>query len=515
SPRAAGLGLASMVIVFFCNSYYIMILVWGLFYLVHSLTDTLPWATCGHAWNTEQCAELFHLELCRNGSSNASAGTGPFNLSCADLASKRSPVIEFWENKVLRLSGDLSEPGEMNWQMILCLVTTWVVVYFCIWKGVKSTGKIVYFTALFPYVVLILLLVHGVTLPGALGGIVYYLKPDWSKLAEAQVWIDAGTQIFFSYAIGLGALTALGSYNRFHNNCYRDAYILAVINSSTSFFAGFVVFSVLGFMASEQGVDISKVAESGPGLAFIAYPKAVTLMPLSPLWATLFFFMLLVLGLDSQVQQGDRYGEGMGWHVPAEPRSLPQFVGVEGFITGILDLFPQPGAGSLRRELTAAVCCVVCCLIDLSMVTQGGMYVFQLFDNYSASGITLLWQAFWECVVIAWVYGADRFMDDVARMIGYRPLPFMKWCWAVVTPLVCVGIFVFHVVNYKPLTYNKTYVYPWWGDAIGWVLALSSMLCIPCTVLYKLLRCKGSLREVRAVWRGPSRLRPQPISAIL
>ncbi|XP_056357799.1 sodium- and chloride-dependent creatine transporter 1 isoform X1 [Oenanthe melanoleuca] len=471
APLFKGLGLASMVIVFFCNSYYIMILVWGLFYLVHSLTDTLPWATCGHSWNTEQCTELFNPDLCNNVSTNATASTWTSNFSCTDMTNKRSPVIEFWENKVLRLSGGLSEPGEMNWQMILCLVTTWIVVYFCIWKGVKSTGKIVYFTALFPYVVLILLLVHGVTLPGALGGIIYYLKPDWSKLVEAQVWIDAGTQVFFSYAIGLGALTALGSYNRFHNNCYRDAYILAVINSCTSFFAGFVVFSVLGFMASEQGVDISKVAESGPGLAFIAYPKAVTLMPLSPLWATLFFIMLLVLGLDSQ------------------------FVGVEGFITGILDLFPQPGAGSLRRELTAALCCIICCLIDLSMVTQGGMYVFQLFDNYSASGITLLWQAFWECVVIAWVYGADRFMDDVARMIGYRPLPVMKWCWAVVTPLVCVGIFVFHVVNYKPLTYNKTYVYPWWGEAIGWVLALSSMLCIPCTVIYKLLRCKGSLRE--------------------
>ncbi|XP_029787107.1 sodium- and chloride-dependent creatine transporter 1-like [Suricata suricatta] len=123
--------------------------------------------------------------------------------------------------------------------------------------------QIVYFTATFPYVVLVVLLVRGVLLPGALDGIIYYLKPDWSKLGSPQVWIDAGTQIFFSYAIGLGALTALGSYNRFNNNCYKDAIILALINSGTSFFAGFVVFSILGFMAAEQGVHISKVAESG------------------------------------------------------------------------------------------------------------------------------------------------------------------------------------------------------------------------------------------------------------
>ncbi|XP_067854436.1 sodium- and chloride-dependent creatine transporter 1-like [Heptranchias perlo] len=467
-PLFKGLGFASMVIVFFCNTYYIMVLAWGLYYLIHSFTNNLPWATCGNAWNTPECTEVFRRDQCYNGTIVNSTA---FNISCDELVDKRSPIIEFWERKVLHISGGIDHLGSINWQMLLCVLATWIIVYFCIWKGVKSTGKVVYFTALFPYLVLIILLAHGVSLPGALDGIIYYLKPDWSKLGEAQVWIDAGTQIFFSYAIGLGALTALGSYNRFHNNCYRDAYLLALINSTTSFFSGFVVFSVLGFMASEQGVDISRVAESGPGLAFIAYPKAVTLMPIAPLWAALFFFMLLVLGLDSQ------------------------FVGVEGLITGIMDLFPTSVSGGLRREVVVAVCCLICFIIDLSMVTDGGMYIFQLFDYYSASGITLLWQAFWECVVVAWVYGADRFINDITRMIGYRPLPWIKWCWLFITPCVCVGIFLFHVVNYKPLTYNKTYVYPWWGETIGWALAIASMVCIPLTVIIKMILCEGSLRE--------------------
>uniref|UniRef100_A0A8D0MZD3 Sodium- and chloride-dependent creatine transporter 1 n=1 Tax=Sus scrofa TaxID=9823 RepID=A0A8D0MZD3_PIG len=463
-PLFKGLGYASMVIVFYCNTYYIMVLAWGFYYLVKSFTTTLPWATCGHTWNTPDCVEIFRHEDCANASLA--------NLTCDQLADRRSPVIEFWENKVLRLSGGLEVPGALNWEVTLCLLACWVLVYFCVWKGVKSTGKIVYFTATFPYVVLVVLLVRGVLLPGALDGIIYYLKPDWSKLASPQVWIDAGTQIFFSYAIGLGALTALGSYNRFNNNCYKDAIILALINSGTSFFAGFVVFSILGFMATEQGVHISKVAESGPGLAFIAYPRAVTLMPVAPLWAALFFFMLLLLGLDSQ------------------------FVGVEGFITGLLDLLPASYYFRFQREVSVALCCALCFVIDLSMVTDGGMYVFQLFDYYSASGTTLLWQAFWECVVVAWVYGADRFMDDVACMIGYRPCPWMKWCWSFFTPLVCMGIFIFNVVYYEPLVYNNTYVYPWWGEAVGWGFALSSMLCVPLHLLGCLLRAKGTVAEV-------------------
>uniref|UniRef100_A0A3Q3GZB5 Transporter n=1 Tax=Labrus bergylta TaxID=56723 RepID=A0A3Q3GZB5_9LABR len=242
APLFKGLGYASMVIVFFCNTYYIMVLAWGFYYLIKSFNATLPWSTCDNEWNTPSCLEIFRHQDCNNASLANTTISG--NLTCGQLAEARSPIIEFWENKVLNISTGLDDVGEFNWELMLCLMAVWVMVYFCVWKGVKSTGKIVYFTATFPYVVLIILLVRGVTLPGAINGIMYYIKPDWSKLGE----------------LGSERIT---HYNRFNNDCYKDAFLLALINSGTSFFAGFVVFSILGFMANEQGVDISQVAESG------------------------------------------------------------------------------------------------------------------------------------------------------------------------------------------------------------------------------------------------------------
>lgn len=161
-----------------------------------------------------------------------------------------------------------------------------------------------------------------------------------------QVWIDAGTQIFFSYAIALGCMTALGSYNEFNNDFIKDCLFISAVNSCTSIYSGIAVFSVLGFMAKEQNVSIQDVAESGPGLVFIAYPKAVTQMPFSPVWSALFFFMILLMGLDSQ------------------------FVGVEGFITAVVDIYPQYLRNSKRKKVFIAVICIVSYIIGLSMVTN-------------------------------------------------------------------------------------------------------------------------------------------------
>ncbi|XP_049616835.1 sodium- and chloride-dependent GABA transporter 2 [Syngnathus scovelli] len=456
SPLFEGLGYGTQVIVTLLNFYYIIVLAWGMFYLSFSFSWDLPWSSCNNSWNTENCVEFQR----RNTSVNQTI-----------FLNATSPVMEFWERRALRISPGIDHMGSLNWDLVLCLFIAWVMCYFCIWKGVKSTGKVVYFTATFPYLMLIVLLVRGLTLPGAGIGIQFYLYPDLGRLADPQVWMDAGTQIFFSYAICLGSLTALGSYNKYNNNCYRDCLALCFLNSGTSFVAGFAIFSILGFMSYEQNVPISEVAESGPGLAFIAYPRAVTMMPFSPLWAALFFIMIVFLGLDSQ------------------------FVCVESLVTAIVDMYPATFRRKNRRELFLLLVVFLSFLVGLIMLMEGGMYVFQLFDYYAASGMCLLFMGLFETVCIAWVYGADRFYDNIEDMIGYRPGPYIKYCWMFFTPATCIGTFAFSLIKYTPLKYNNEYVYPWWGYVIGWLLALSSMVCIPLWMAYKISTTQGTFRE--------------------
>jgi len=465
-PLMKGIGFSSTVIVFYCNTYYIMVLTWSMYYFFLSINKMLPWATCGNVWNTEKCFDYTNL---------TDANTTAFNYSgillnqsivtVNESLKSKSSVVEFWENEVLQITNDITEIGGIRTPLLVCLALAWIICFVCVFKGIRTTGKIVYFTALFPYIVLFIFLVRGLTLEGSLEGVTYYIKPNWTKLHESQVWADAGTQVFFSYAIGLGALPALGSYNKYHSNFLRDSIIIAAVNSFTSLLAGFVVFSFLGYMSEIQKVPIKDIATSGPGLAFIVYPKAVTSMPIAPFWSCLFFFMIFLIGLDSQ------------------------FVGVEGFLTAVIDFYPT--VLRKRRTLLAAGSCFIFFLIGLSMITQGGMYVFQIFDYYSASGLTLLFLAASECVSVAWIYGTDKYMKNLKDMLGYKPSSFLSWCWKLITPGLALGVLVYSIVTHEALTYNKTYTYPWWAIMFGLMLAFSSMVCIPAYAILKLYNTTG------------------------
>ncbi|KAK5904479.1 hypothetical protein CesoFtcFv8_006037 [Champsocephalus esox] len=426
-PLAEGIGYGGQVIILYSCMTYILILSWALLYLVFSFSSQLPWASCNNYWNTDNCVDF---------------STKNETFQWSNRTNTSSAATEFWERRVLAISG-----------------------------GVRSAGKVVYLTATFPYVMLVILLIRGLTLPGAKQGIIFYLLPEPSRLADPQVWMEAGAQIFFSYSLGVGSLTVLGSYNKYNNNCYKDCLWLCLLNSGTSVVAGFAVFSVLGFMAHEQGVPIAEVAESGPGLAFIAYPQAVAMMPLPQLWSICFFVMLILLGLDTQ------------------------FVAMEVVMTSIIDMFPSVMRRAGRRERFLLLFCLTCFFCQLVMITEGGMYVFQMFDYYACNGACLLFLCVFETLALAWVFGADRLYGIIKDMTGMQANPFFKFCWLYLTPLVSLGTFICSLVEYQPLTFNRWYVYPTWAYVVGWVLALSSILLVPGWALFKLATGTGSLSQ--------------------
>ncbi|XP_030584510.1 solute carrier family 6 member 11a [Archocentrus centrarchus] len=453
-PLFEGMGYTSQMIILYGGISYIVVLAWAFLYLFSSFSGELPWATCNNAWNTNHCVIINNYNATVN-------WTSPVNSS--------SSVVEFWQRRVLNISTGIETLGSIQWELSLCLLLAWVICYFCVWKGVRSTGKATYFTATLPFVTLTVLFIRGITLPGAFHGIKYYLYPNPARLADPQVWMDAGTQIFFSYAICLGCLTTLGSYNKYNNNCYRDSFYLCLLNSGTSFVLGFAIFSVLGYMSQKQGVDIATVAESGPGLVFIVYPQAVTLLPWPQVWSVCFFTMIILLGIDGQ------------------------FIGLESIMTSLTDVFPAHIRRGYYRELYLMLICALCYMLGLLLVSEAGAYILQIFDHYVCSGPTLLLMAILQSVIIGWIYGAERFCDNIEDMIGYKPLSLIKYCWLYATPLICGGTLVFLLMSYTPMRFNNTYVYPWWAFWIGWFLAMSSLSMIPVTMIYKLTKGRGTL----------------------
>ncbi|XP_064610216.1 sodium- and chloride-dependent glycine transporter 1-like [Liolophura sinensis] len=473
SPLFKGIGYCMVIISILVDIYYNVIIGWSFYFLFRSFTSVLPWSHCDNDWNTEMCVEIGNLNSSRV--QNITDKLCQVALKANPLANCSVPKFstpseEFWKRHVLNQTDGLHDIGTLRWQTTLCLILAWTVIFLCLAKGVKSSGKVVYFTATFPYVVLLILLVRGCTLEGSLDGIIFYLTPKWEYLLRAQTWAVAATQIFYSLGPAFGGLITMASYNRFNNNCYRDALIVAILNCATSVFAGFVIFSLIGFMARMMNRDPSKVVDQGPGLAFIVYPEGIAQMPISPLWSVLFFAMLLTLGVGSQ------------------------FVMVENVISAIVDEYPVLRT---RKTWVTLVTCVVMCLLGLPICTQGGIYLFVLMENYTA-GFSLLTVAFLECVVLCWVYGYNNFAADIEMMLGFKPNIFWRICWSFLTPAILLAIMVFSFVQYAPSVYNE-YVFPAWGEAIGWLMMFCSIVLIPAFMVTQYCRSVGFVQSCSKV----------------
>ncbi|KAK4812966.1 hypothetical protein QYF61_002793 [Mycteria americana] len=539
-PIFKGIGFAICIIGLYVSFYYNTIIAWALYYFYSSFSGTLPWASCDNPWNTPDCTNYFG----RNNVTWTNFSRSPaeeFYMAepAPQLPAKAKPAALRWpetpslavgiparRRKVLEIqkSGGLYDMGGIHWQLLLCLFLIFTIVYFSLWKGVKTSGKdlassphpypsatlgsreraghaqhrqigcsveqlcpgqgltaaslqVVWVTATLPYVVLLILLIRGATLPGAWRGVIFYLRPDWAKLLSTAVWVDAAAQIFFSLGPGFGVLLALASYNHFHNNCYRDALITSTVNCLTSFLSGFVIFTVLGYMAEMRDVEVEDVArDKGPSLLFITYPEAIANMVGSTFFAIIFFLMMITLGLDST------------------------FGGLEAVITAVMDEYPQVLAG--RRELFVLGLITVCFLGSLSTLTYGGAYVVKLLEEFGA-GCSILAVVLLETIAVSWFYGIQRFSHDVKAMLGFTPGMFWKVCWVAVSPALLAFIVISSLLDQPPLTLFD-YQYPQWSISVGYLIGASSFICIPFYMVYKLVWTPGSLKQVRSLVGDPA-----------
>ncbi|XP_058975882.1 sodium- and chloride-dependent GABA transporter ine isoform X2 [Musca domestica] len=463
-PLFKGAGLASVVVSFLMSTYYSVIIGYSIYYFFTAFKTEMPWVDCNNRWNTPDC-----WVPQRVGDNTTSP---PMS---------RTPSEEFFENKVLQISPGLEYPGTMRWELFACLICAWLMVYFATWKSIKSSAKVRYFTATFPFILIIILMGRAVTLEGADDGLRYFFRPNWDELKNANVWINAASQNFNSLGITFGSMISFASYNKYNNNILRDTIAVSVVNVLTSLLVGVFAFATLGNLALEQNTNVKDVIGDGPGLIFVVYPQAMAKMPYAQLWAVMFFFMLLCLGLNSQ------------------------FAIVEVVVTSIQDGFPNWIKKHLGyHEIVVLIVSVISFLFGLPNLIQGGIYFFQLMDHYAAS-VTIMFLAFCQMIAIAWFYGTGRLSKNIKQMTGKAPSLYLKSCWILCGPCLLFAIWILSLINYKEPTYhNGRYTYPDWAYGIGWMFASFSLVCIPGYAILNLYKAQG--RDIQE--RLQSALRP-------
>ncbi|XP_023160007.2 sodium-dependent nutrient amino acid transporter 1 [Drosophila hydei] len=427
-PILRGIGYGQVLATGIVTTYYATLMALTLRYFVESFYPTLPWSYCREEWGPS----------CLDSAPQQESVVG------GNQSTVRTTSAEFYfTNIILREKSSIDDGiGYPSWTLSLTLAVAWLIIAGIMFRGVKSSGKASYFLALFPYVVMLILLVRALTLPGATDGVLYFLKPQWHKLLEPQVWYAAVTQVFFSLAICFGNIIMYASYNRFGQNIYRDANIVTTLDTFTSLLSGIIIFGILGNLAYENNTtDISSVVNGGPGLAFISYPDAIAKFKVLPqVFSVLFFLMLFVLGIGSNVGMvsclttvlKEQFTQIKQWHIVV-------FISIVGYLLGLL------------------------------YITPGGQFILNLLDFFGATFVALV-LAIFELLAIGWVYGVKRVCRDVEFMLGIKTSIYYRICWAVITPLLMFIILVYMLALYEPLKY-KDYTYQSGVYVFGWCLS--------------------------------------------
>ncbi len=174
-----------------------------------------------------------------------------------------------------------------------CHLVFIVLCALIVWRGVRG-GIERWSKILMPmlFLILLVLIVRGVTLPGALAGVRFYLTPDFSRINTNTILVALG-HAFFSLSLGMGAIITYGSYLRRDQNLFVSTLSVAALDTLVALMAGLAIFPAV--FAQGFGPD------AGPGLVFKVLPTVFAHIPGGPLWVTLFFLLLSVAALTSGI----------------------------------------------------------------------------------------------------------------------------------------------------------------------------------------------------------------------
>lgn len=318
-------------------------------------------------------------------------------------------------------SADIHQTGGLQGWLVFCLFLSYFIVYFSAWKGVKSTGKMVWVTCTAPYVILTILLIKGLTLEGMEIGLAFLFKPDWSKIATLNVWQAAAVQILFSSGVSFGPLMYYGTARKPDEKILTASFWIPIANSATSLYAALTVFTFLGHVSFKLGKPIDQITDGGMDLAFVAYPGLLAELGWANFFSILFFIMLVTLGVDSVFGNFDFYQ------------------------TYVSDLFPII-LQTMRREYYTACVTVFCFIWSLMFVTRSGFYTFSMFDELSC-GVSLLFCLLMELIFIGYLFGIDKLDVLLERRTGERIPKAVKYICMGFIPVFTSLMIILNLIN--------------------------------------------------------------------
>uniref|UniRef100_A0A0K0DGJ4 Sodium-and chloride-dependent glycine transporter 2 n=1 Tax=Angiostrongylus cantonensis TaxID=6313 RepID=A0A0K0DGJ4_ANGCA len=321
----------------------------------------------------------------------------------------------------LMLSNEFTNMGTLNWYLGICVLLSWMAVFLCLFQGVKSSGKVVYVVVVLPFIIMTVLLARLLTLEGSTMALVHFLRPDWRAVKDLTVWGEAAVHAFYTVACCTGGLHTTSSYNRFHNNLFKDVWVVLIVDIITSMICCVLTFSAIGFTCFQFSISLDKF-----------HIKALAGVPVAPLYTGLFFLMVVLIVHSTQL-----------------------FV-VETIVTSMCDEFPERLRRNRRHVLTSV--CAAFMILSIPFCLSAGLYWLLLLSKFTFTW-PLVVIAFLECMAISWVYGIDNFLDNIKWMIGSYPPCYIYWkiLWKFVCPmtyLVC-GSNIYFQSPFLPLKWSS------------------------------------------------------------